>query len=206
MILLPITCFGLGVDVEELILMQKNITTDNKEEVMDFVAAGAQNSQRYKDEVQQIVRASHKNSSCNASKYPLFSEIMKGHDVENITSNEQELYIFVSLSMPKTSLLGYLQEAREVGGTLVLRGLKENSYRKTAQMLQAIIKQVGLGVIIEPSLFKKYDVTLVPTVVMAEQNRFDKIAGNISLKYALEQITNNGDLPTKVLNLLNKKT
>jgi hypothetical protein len=48
-------------------------------------------------------------------------------NVESSVENETQLLIFVSLRMPKTSLLQWSEQAKKAGGILVIRGLKDNS-------------------------------------------------------------------------------
>jgi type-F conjugative transfer system pilin assembly protein TrbC len=96
---------------------------------------------------------------------------------------EANLYIFVSFSIPKETLKALAHEAEKQKGILVIRGLIDNSFVKTAKVLQ----EIGVGVILDPTLFKEYDVKVVPTFMQKHKNVYQRIAGNISLAYALEK-------------------
>ena len=58
--------------------------------------------------------------------------------------------------------------------------------------------------IIDPNLFNSFDIKHVPSFVVAKQEtclgvisckpQFDKISGNVSVQYALEQIQKNGEV------------
>ena len=96
---------------------------------------------------------------------------------------ESAFYVFVSFSMPKDTLKALAREVKAHKGVLVIRGLVENSFVQTAKRLQ----EVGEGVILDPTLFKDYDVKVVPTFVLNHKHAYQKIAGNISLAYALEK-------------------
>jgi type-F conjugative transfer system pilin assembly protein TrbC len=115
-------------------------------------------------------------------------------------------YIFVSLSIPEKNLKAIAAEAKNYGATLVLRGLKENSYLKTASYLQELIEAEKIGFIIDPSLFAKYSVTSVPTFVLSAleeicpsnmtclPGKFDKLVGNVTVKYALDKFKKEGEV------------
>lgn len=96
-----------------------------------------------------------------------------------------QTFIFVSLSMPEASLKSLYFEAEKEGAVLVLRGLKDNSFKKTAEFIQSL----GIGVQIDPTLFEKYAIESVPTFVKmnSTEDEQDRISGNISLRYALQR-------------------
>ncbi len=127
----------------------------------------------------------------------------------------ERLYIFISLSLHKNTLRALLEEAKRVGGVLVLRGLKDGSWKKTIELMLPILKEYEEGIILDPTLFKRFRVREVPTIVLADvstnvspeisspghidqtevaaSNSFDKIAGNISIDYALRLFKEKGD-------------
>lgn len=101
-----------------------------------------------------------------------------------------ELRIFVSLSMPKVSLLALAKDARTIGATLVFRGLpnglnasknqnkaqRENSTAKTISpwmdMYQQLgfLRATGVSLQIDPTAFARYDIDSVPSFVMNRQD------------------------------------
>lgn len=91
--------------------------------------------------------------------------------------------IFVSFSMPKESLKALAVEARKHNAVLVIRGLIENSFLKTA----IFVKDLGESVVLDPLLFREYNVVVVPTFIETHQAGYKKISGNITLAYALEK-------------------
>jgi type-F conjugative transfer system pilin assembly protein TrbC len=128
-----------------------------------------------------------------------------------------KLMIFVSSSIPKSSLKDLMIQAKESGGILVFRGAI-GSTKNTAQFLAEISKE-NVSAIIDPRLFDMFQVKLVPTFVVltkdyqdceVNQDRGasniaakisnnsnchftpinDRITGNITLNYALETIIN----------------
>lgn len=110
-----------------------------------------------------------------------------------------EVYVFVSLSMPKPALIALNKEAAQLGAALVLRGLKENSYQKTALYLQEIIAKTGQGFLIHPELFKRYEILHVPSVVLTTNSLgreavFDVVGGHVPIRTALLKISEKGEL------------
>ena len=94
----------------------------------------------------------------------------------------EKILVFVSFSMPEESLKQLcesLKDHPEV--TLVLRGLMEDSLEKTARAIQGI-----QGVFeINPELFERYAVQVVPTFVLLQKEiPIVRVSGNITLAYA----------------------
>ena len=115
------------------------------------------------------------------------------------------LMVFISLSMPENSLNQLAIQIRQAGGVLVLRGMYEGSLQKTINAIYELNKQ-GVSAIIHPEFFRKYDVRVVPTFVLEDKEGgtckfgnctriFDKLTGNVSLKYVLEQFASEGSNP-----------
>lgn len=122
-----------------------------------------------------------------------FGEINK--KATSPSSSKEGMYIFVSFSMPKELLWTLNEEAKSLGARLVIRGLKDNSFKETFKAVQLDKKRV-LRLDINPKLFEKYSITQVPTFVITEgsDSKYDKITGNLSTKYVLEEFSQNGEL------------
>ncbi len=94
-----------------------------------------------------------------------------------------QIYIFVSFSMPDSALKSYYIEAEQKGVRLVMRGLKNNSFVET----KAKADEIGISFDIDPNLFEKYQITSVPIVVIDNnQDKVKKLAGHIGLNDALQ--------------------
>lgn len=91
-------------------------------------------------------------------------------------------YVFVSFSQNDSSLQAYFKEAQRDGATLVMRGLLEDSFTATQKKTESL----KISFEIDPTLFEKYGVTRVPTIVRDEGDRIQKIVGHIPLKSVLE--------------------
>jgi conjugal transfer pilus assembly protein TrbC len=106
------------------------------------------------------------------------------------SSQSQTVLVFVSFSMPEESLKG-LSESLEQNPDvrLILRGLIEDSFEKTARRLHEL-----KGVMeIDPELFETYQIEQVPTFVLVREGKpIAKLTGNISIPYAKELFADRG--------------
>ena len=108
----------------------------------------------------------------------------------SITSPSNQLLpgktlVFISLSMPETSLKSLAQEAERYQTILVLRGLVKDSFKETAQALQ----HLGLSAQINPEAFDLYRINQVPTFVWVDDNDRERacLKGNVTLAFAQQK-------------------
>ena len=132
------------------------------------------------------------------------------------------LYIFVSTSMSKVLLKSYLAEASKYGGVLVFKGLPEGSFKELTKLITELVdgKNIiadGPSIQIDDEAFGRFNVTAVPTIVLVKDGEcspsvmdskttpstqsvkfnlvtFDKITGNLGIRYALQQFSESGEL------------
>lgn len=127
----------------------------------------------------------------------------KADDIKKAQITHFPLMIFVSSSIPKSSLKDLMVQAKKSGAVLVFRGMI-GSLKNTAKFLGDISKD-NVQAIIDPRLFDLFNIQAVPIiVVLKEANQecygennsckitpiHDRISGNITLDYALETIVN----------------
>ena len=124
------------------------------------------------------------------------------------------LQIFVSHSMPISLLKRYAREAIKYKGVLVLRGLPVGSFHRLAKLVSDISgdNAEGIAMQIDDEAFKAFNIKIVPTIVLSRSasifseqvkgGSFDKIVGNVTIKYALELFAKEGDLKANALELL----
>lgn len=110
---------------------------------------------------------------------------------EHLEQTEQmdKIYVFVSFSMPKESIEALLMSAEKHHAVLVLRGLKNNSFKETAKVLYDFYKNQkgeGTGFEINPELFQKHNITHVP--VFLDVKNQNKLSGNVTLNYAVQKL------------------
>lgn len=123
-----------------------------------------------------------------------------------------ELYVFVSTSMPKPLLKAYASEAKKYGGVLVFKGLPSGSFKELAVLVGELntgsidaASDTSLpGMQIDDEAFDRFEVSAVPTIILSTTSEYqphqitqviyDKITGNVGIKYALEQFSSSGTL------------
>jgi type-F conjugative transfer system pilin assembly protein TrbC len=108
-----------------------------------------------------------------------------------------EMFIFVSASMPQESLKALGAEAQKIGAQVVFRGLVGGTFPET----QAYMKALRITAEIDPPKFDDYDITVIPSFVLAHNQKFDRVSGHISLLEALNQFRKKGDLKTEAQKL-----
>ena len=127
-------------------------------------------------------------------------------------TQEEDIAIAVSLSMPKPSLLKLGQDARDAGLALTFRGVGTEINNKSDEKPRTIAERYGKGLIarhmedfqfltdvganiqIDPVLFARHNITDVPRVMVVpvcrtqcEKSQALFVArGDVSLRYALE--------------------
>lgn len=104
--------------------------------------------------------------------------------------------IFVSSSMPKSSLQELAKDAKQLGARLIIRGMVNNSMKETA----LFSKELNNALDIDPKLFKKFNVREVPTFAVPQKinglKQWMIIRGNVNLTYALEK--GKGEIPLDI--------
>ena len=122
------------------------------------------------------------------------------------------LYIFISTSMSKPLLKSYFDAANIYGGTLVFKGLPNNSFKELAKLVQEIVGVNELNKAsfqIDDQAFERFDIEQVPTIILSLESEYlpnqssriiyDKMTGNVGIKYSLEQFASSGELKTQAL-------
>lgn len=164
---------------------------NNKDQLDSLNQQAIHNSRQYQKELGEIigrdVMAYGKKEARKAKEYQI-----------------SLLMIFISSSMPKHSLEQLAIQARLSGGVLVLRGFIKNSFQESINFIKKL-NDNGVAAIIDPLSFRNFSIEHVPAFVVINKDNnckmgrcdqtplHDKISGNISLNYALEQIANYGE-------------
>ena len=124
------------------------------------------------------------------------------------------VFVFASFSMPEPSLQALLTDASALGIPVVFNGFVDNSVLATEQRVRSIYEgsDISHGFIIDPTLFTRFEISAVPTLVSTMVNLdvcetqgcdadhapdHDRVAGNVPLRFLLEVIAK-GDTPNAV--------
>jgi len=126
--------------------------------------------------------------------------------------------VFVSFSMPMPLFKATLKEAHTLHLPVVLRGLVDNSMKKTVKTFYQLAKDdktLG-GLLIHPVWFERYQITQVPALVVSTSPAqcgpkatcdlppYDVIYGNLPLKCELQLIIEKGDASNTAQTLLKR--
>lgn len=131
----------------------------------------------------------------------------------SVDDAKPELYVFVSFSMPEEVLKAYGQDVDKAGGTLVIRGLIDSSFQKTTHKVSELVSKEqnnAMPMIVDPNLFKSYEVDKVPAVLIANtstdcvtrDSSYEVIYGVTTLSYALTELSRVNDQANRFLNSL----
>lgn len=194
MLLLLASTAAVAADVQDVVrqVQQDNATTDFLEE-----------AQRLADTVRARDLPAPEGTLPTDGSIDLGDMISRqGKGALQPTSPKLEkLLVFVSFSVPETSLRQLAQQVSAAGGVLVLRGFVNNSIKETLPALTKLAES-GARVMLDPTLFRDYRVEVVPTFVVSTGHvppctdrdcdrqlpAHDRVSGDVSLSYALEAI------------------
>lgn len=113
------------------------------------------------------------------------------------------LFVFVSLSMPKATLLRLVDQAARAQASIFIRGLAGGSLRTTVSQVQGLIGQRQVAIQIDPQAFDRFSIERVPSFVLvrdgtrpascasgtcAPAEGFLRTTGDVSLDHALEHM------------------
>ncbi|EAA4084345.1 type-F conjugative transfer system pilin assembly protein TrbC [Salmonella enterica subsp. salamae] len=114
--------------------------------------------------------------------------------------------VFVSFSMPPDELKQRVQDAAALNIPVVIRGMVNGDMRATANAVAGLVKESNTGgVQIDPTTFRKYNITAVPVLIVACGNQGDKVdrlQGDLTLHQALKRVAEEGDCAQTAESLL----
>lgn len=135
-----------------------------------------------------------------------YAQILKNPEKGDGSESPKEVMIFVSLSMPKTSLERIAAEAGRLGLPLYFRGVTKGlgvNYNASIGAMN-FVRQAGADLQIHPELFKQYDIRRVPAFVVAQNpqagcsvDQCDSAAavvyGDVGIQFAMSVIGKRND-------------
>lgn len=121
----------------------------------------------------------------NCSSKAVQPPLLANEEEELKQENKDQLLVFVSFSMPEASLKSLAQDATKYNAVLVMRGLFEDSFVKTANKL----KDLKIGVDINPELFEEHQIRSVPTFVALQSGKPTwRLKGNVTLGFVSKKV------------------
>lgn len=108
-----------------------------------------------------------------------------------------ETLVFVSFSMPHDELKQRVQDAAVLNIPVVIRGMVNGDMRATANAVAGLVKETNTGgVQIDPTPFRKYNITAVPALIVTcghQGEKVDRLLGDMTLHQALKRVADEGD-------------
>jgi type-F conjugative transfer system pilin assembly protein TrbC len=121
------------------------------------------------------------NYGCPRSQIHTHDNVIKQQPLD-----KPAIHLFISLALPDDTLKQRYQEVirSEIPARLVLRGLYQNSFIKTAERL----KQLKIQVQIDPEAFERYQISAVPAFIFLKPDTPPaRLVGNVTLNFATAQ-------------------
>lgn len=126
-----------------------------------------------------------------------FNDLQKPHN----SRKQSDVFVFVTMSMPRGSLDRIISDAEKARATIVVRGLVGGSIKSTAKYVTDMAGKRNVAFEIDPNKFTRFGVTHVPVTVLVVGDNIDceggcadsppkfySVEGDVSLGYALEHI------------------
>ncbi|HBD9275115.1 TPA: type-F conjugative transfer system pilin assembly protein TrbC [Legionella pneumophila] len=151
-------------------------------------------------QISNLLAASEKSGQISEFTNEMHQVIKTQEPIVTHLKKVSQVLVFLSFSMPEKSLQAWLLQCKQSGATPVIRGLIHNSFKETMTAIQTLSKKTGIGMQLDPILFKTFDITMVPAVVYVKDTpacpanmdckpvNYDSLYGDVSLDYALEKM------------------
>lgn len=146
------------------------------------------------------------------------ADATSSNDNDQLARQFTGLYVFVSSSMPKPLLKSYLQEVSKYGGVLVFKGLPGGSFKELTKLVLELTSEedeslkLASSMQIDDEAYERFEIVSVPTIVLSQTDdchptkesvlKFDKMVGNVGVKYALTEFARSGELTKQALECL----
>ncbi|TDN51489.1 type-F conjugative transfer system pilin assembly protein TrbC [Scandinavium goeteborgense] len=107
---------------------------------------------------------------------------------------QPRIMMFVSFSLPEAELKQRVADAAQYGIPVIIRGMVNGNMRQTATAVARLVNETKTGgVEIEPTLFRKFSVTVVPQLIVTCDGKIDRLSGDLALPEALKKVADEGD-------------
>lgn len=130
------------------------------------------------------------------------------------------LMVFISASLSPELLHELAIQTKKAGGVMVLNGFIDGKLSNTILYMKKLIEDTEVMINIDPTMFELYQVKSVPEIIVTseplkpcspDKNKceyivptHDRMKGNVTLYYALEQFSWEGDASSTALEHLGK--
>lgn len=115
---------------------------------------------------------------------------------ENLAVDQKEASFLVAMSFDLSDALWkeLSDDLEKIGGSFIVRGVPQGSFGELDKRIKRL-SEIGVNarIDIDPVSFEKYSIESVPTFVSIDKGAFDKLTGMVSVGYALEKMSSDGE-------------
>jgi|GEM_PF-1897477 conjugal transfer pilus assembly protein TrbC len=173
---LKMLCFGVGVD---------HFSSSDMQQAFEEGVAWAKEGMKHGGSEKESTENPLKSSLIDTEEG--FVKCFKSDSSHLETpALSESLYIFISFSVPEESLKELSYGLEKIGGSFVIRGLPQNSFRAFFEKTKSL-KEKGISapILIDPEAFENFNIERVPTFALKSGESFEKYEGNVPLRDAL---------------------
>lgn len=180
-------CVGSSVGADELIRKRPDFNPADLEKARKLGEARdrvfADPTAQHKSQLElakEIARASRQHLPVATADRKLPREMRK-----------DGVYLLLSFSLPESTLREYVQASHNYGIKICLRGLVDNSFKKTNERIMSLFLDGNhqpnptmlTGFVIDPLIYQRSGVQEVPAVVVVQGDRYQSAVGVASVKH-----------------------
>jgi type-F conjugative transfer system pilin assembly protein TrbC len=108
-----------------------------------------------------------------------------------------QLLVFMSFSAPIPTWKEFSSVLVTGKGAFVLRGIPSNSFSLFSKRVEELRKEgIYAPILIDPEAFERYAIDAIPSVVLFDGSKYDKLVGNRLLLSSLQLLAEQGETKT----------
>lgn len=203
---ITVLAWGMGVFCAITSAADSTNTPDNRQWLKEQESFSQQLREQDNTPLRQMLEQQVRQNSLSADDARFIGDLKQQQDEAQQDRPTHGALYFVSLAIPQEGLKRMLTEARRYDIPTTLRGMVDNDMKTTATAVMALVQDGSAsGVAIDPTRFREYGITSVPSLVVYCESGHDVIRGNLHLKLALEKMVEKGDCRDEAQRLLNRE-
>ncbi len=115
----------------------------------------------------------------------------------SFSEKSYQLLVFISFSAPIPTWKEFSSILLTAKGAFVLRGIPSNSFTLFSKRVEELRKEgIYAPILIDPEAFERYAIDAIPSVVLFDESKHDKLVGNRVLLSSLQLFAEQGETKT----------
>lgn len=198
--------WGISVFCASVSAADNTNTPDNRQWLKEQESFSQQLREQDNTPLRQMLEQQVRQNPLSADDARFIGDLKQQQDEAQQDRPTHGALYFVSFAIPQAGLKRMLTEARRYDIPATLRGMVDNDMKTTATAVMALVQDGSAsGVAIDPTRFREYGITSVPSLVVYCESGHDVIRGNLRLELALEKVVEKGDCRDEAQRLLNRE-